>query len=102
MLESERKHKEDRLSVRTSIIVWLGGAVLGWVVAVLAIYTVLRAPDKDVTGLNASKGSIQQATGSPTDGGNPANLSAIEPAAGPGTAAKPADQHKNTTKMTKP
>lgn len=97
MLESEKRSNENRLSIRTSIVVWLGGAVLGWVVAVLAIYSVLRAPDKHLSN-NDGNASIQQASHAPTDGGNPADLSAIEPAAGPGVGGSP----KSGAKKIKP
>lgn len=94
MLESAKRNKEDRLSIRTSIIVWLGGAVLGWVAAVLAIYSVLRAPDREISAVN--KPSTAQASHAATDGGNPADLSAIEPAAGPGVTGQPKSNHKKT------
>lgn len=82
MLKSGNNDKDDKLSIRTSIIVWLSGAVLGWVVAVLAVYAILRAPDRSFTSAGAEKAPVEQAAHTPSDGGNPANLSAIEPAAG--------------------
>jgi len=35
----------EPLSIRRSIIVWIAGAVLGWVIAVVTIYGVLRSGD---------------------------------------------------------
>jgi len=34
--------KEDRLSMRHSLMVWVAGAVLGWVVAVVSVWTALN------------------------------------------------------------
>jgi hypothetical protein len=36
----------EPLSIRRSIIVWIAGAVLGWVIAVVTIYGVLRSGDR--------------------------------------------------------
>ncbi len=43
----QRKTKKP-LSVRTSIIVWVGGAVLGWALAVVTLYNALRFADGNV------------------------------------------------------
>lgn len=36
----------ERMTVRNSLLVWVSGAVIGWVVAVMVIYSALRAPDE--------------------------------------------------------
>lgn len=36
---------KDRLSWRNSVLVWVSGAVLGWVIAVVAVYSVLRTEE---------------------------------------------------------
>lgn len=36
---------KDRLSWRNSVLVWVSGAVLGWVVAVVAVYSVIRTEE---------------------------------------------------------
>jgi len=38
----------DKLSMRHSVLVWVAGAVLGWVVAVASVYTALQDPDATV------------------------------------------------------
>jgi hypothetical protein len=86
MSDNEKRKKEDRLSIRTSVIVWLSGAVLGWVVAVLAVYTILRAPDSNISANKPGGAAIQEAQHTPAKNGDAAGLSAIEPAAGPTTA----------------
>ncbi|MCF6216249.1 MAG: hypothetical protein L3J58_08745 [Emcibacter sp.] len=48
--------KEDRLSMRHSLMVWVAGAVLGWVVAVVSVWTALND-----TGSNIADNSISPA-----------------------------------------
>src|SRR5690606_3867266 len=36
---------KDRLSWRNSVLVWVSGAVLGWVIAVVAVYSVIRTEE---------------------------------------------------------
>lgn len=43
-----KNQKEDRLSMRHSLIVWVAGAVLGWVVAVVSVWTALNTTDSDI------------------------------------------------------
>jgi len=40
--------KEDRLSMRHSLMVWVAGAVLGWVVAVVSVWTALNSTDTNI------------------------------------------------------
>jgi len=40
--------KEDRLSMRHSLMVWIAGAVLGWVVAVVSVWTALNNTDSNI------------------------------------------------------
>jgi hypothetical protein len=37
--------EKDRLSWRNSVLVWVSGAVLGWVIAVVAVYSVIRTEE---------------------------------------------------------
>lgn len=39
---------EERLSMRNSIMVWVAGAVLGWVVAVVSVWTALNTPESNI------------------------------------------------------
>lgn len=46
MSEISRKHEQERLSLRNSLLVWVFGAVLGWAVAVVAVYGIIRTADE--------------------------------------------------------
>lgn len=35
-------------SLRKSIVVWIAGAVLGWVIAVVTVYNALRTPEANI------------------------------------------------------
>ncbi len=67
------------MSVRNSLLVWVSGAVLGWVVAVVAIYSLLRASDQPLVaedpGAHNQPPPIAQEA-------NPKDLNQITPAAG--------------------
>lgn len=52
---SQQERKEDRLSMRHSLMVWIAGAVLGWVVAVVSVWTALNTTNNDVDNNIASK-----------------------------------------------
>jgi len=39
--------KNDRLSMRHSLMVWVAGAILGWVVAVASVWTALNSTDNN-------------------------------------------------------
>ncbi len=41
-IESTTQKSEDRLSMRHSLMVWVAGAVLGWVVAVVSVWSALN------------------------------------------------------------
>lgn len=68
--------KKERLSMRHSIMVWVAGAVLGWVVAVASVWTALNTTDS-----NMAKNDMPEAE----------KLQQILPAAGP---SKEKDQDK--------
>jgi len=40
--------KEERLSMRHSLMVWVSGAILGWVVAVVSVWTALNTEDTNI------------------------------------------------------
>lgn len=45
----EPQDKENgRLSMRNSLMVWIGGAILGWVVAVVSVWFALNSSDNDI------------------------------------------------------
>jgi len=48
-----KNSKDDRLSMRHSLMVWVAGAVLGWVVAVVSVWTALNT----TTDSNVAKNS---------------------------------------------
>lgn len=76
MSENIGNHDNERMSVRNSLLVWVSGAVLGWVVAVVAIYGLLRASDEPmVADMEKLSPPIAQSA-------DPDILNKIEPAAG--------------------
>ncbi len=40
--------KNERLSMRHSLMVWVAGAILGWVVAVVSVWTALNTTDRNI------------------------------------------------------
>lgn len=40
------RQDEERMSLRNSLLVWVFGAVLGWAVAVVAVYGIIRSADE--------------------------------------------------------
>ncbi|MBL4894978.1 MAG: hypothetical protein JKY59_08970 [Emcibacter sp.] len=40
--------EDERLSMRHSLVVWVAGAVLGWVVAVVSVWTALNTTDSNI------------------------------------------------------
>lgn len=40
--------KNGRLSMRYSLMVWIAGAVLGWLVAVVSVWTALNSTDRNI------------------------------------------------------
>ncbi|PHZ86065.1 hypothetical protein [Paremcibacter congregatus] len=51
----KKNSKEDRLSMRHSLIVWVAGAVLGWVVAVVSVWTALNTTDSNIADSSPSQ-----------------------------------------------
>jgi len=47
--------KEDRLSMRNSLMVWVAGAVLGWVIAVASVWTALNNTDSNIANNSPSQ-----------------------------------------------
>ncbi|MAU41790.1 MAG: hypothetical protein CMF31_09220 [Kordiimonas sp.] len=67
---------QNRLSLRHSVLVWVAGAVLGWVVAVVSVYSALRVPENEFA-------ETDQLIAPETDlAADPAELDKIMPAAG--------------------
>ena len=51
MVNDERTPKNknnSRLSMRHSLMVWIAGAILGWVVAVVSVWTALNTTDSNI------------------------------------------------------
>tara|TARA_B100001939_G_C16946159_1_gene620456 strand:+ start:6170 stop:6433 length:264 start_codon:yes stop_codon:yes gene_type:complete len=82
MDDNSDKDEEDRLSMRQSVMIWIVGAILGWLVAVASVYTALRAPDSDI----ASDQPASQNDVSPEDA---ERVQEIMPAAGSDEEKKP-------------
>ncbi|RMF07528.1 MAG: hypothetical protein D6763_12140 [Alphaproteobacteria bacterium] len=80
MAENPVDRDKERMSVRNSLLVWVSGAVLGWVVAVVAIYGLLRASDESVI---ADSQEMSTPASSIAQEHDPTILNKIEPAAGP-------------------
>ncbi len=47
-MQNAQDYAKDRLSMRHSIMIWVAGAVLGWVVAVLSGWTALNTTDSSI------------------------------------------------------
>ena len=45
---NKQDKEEGRLSMRNSLIVWISGAILGWVVAVVSVWTALSTTDSNI------------------------------------------------------
>ena len=61
--------KEDRLSMRHSLMVWVAGAVLGWVVAVMSVWTALSTTEDSNIANNAPTEAEQMEQIMPAAGG---------------------------------
>lgn len=46
MSKISQQDERERLSLRNSLLVWVFGAVLGWAVAVVAVYGIIRSADE--------------------------------------------------------
>lgn len=94
-------------SLRKSIVVWIAGAVLGWVVAVVSVYSALRAPDTNIAetqpgleqpGLEQPAPERSLAIEQPADHLTPEELEALTetaPAAGGDTPSQQEDENGN-------
>lgn len=95
-----QRNTKKPLSVRTSIIVWVGGAILGWVLAVVTLYNALRFADGNVAEAPPAaetRPAPALATQDATDQLSPEELNALSqtaPAAGPEQPDKSADAVK--------
>ncbi len=96
-------------SLRKSIIVWIAGAVLGWVIAVVSIYNVLRNSEANIAetqpGVEEPTQERSLAIEQPADRLTPEELEALietapaaggnAPAAGGNAPAEPEDETSN-------
>jgi len=48
MVNNAQEEKTNRLSMRHSIMVWVAGAILGWFVAVVSVWGVLRTGESNI------------------------------------------------------
>ena len=72
------KNNRSRLSPRRTVVVWLAGAVIAWVVAILGIYALMRTGDTLIAEFfNGGAGQDSVITQEEADA-----LSRIAPAAG--------------------
>lgn len=46
--QDNKEAKEERLSMRNSIMVWIAGAILGWIVAVVSVWTAMSTTDSNI------------------------------------------------------
>lgn len=75
MGEFSENDGSERMSMRNSLLVWVSGAVLGWVVAVIAVYSALRTDEDTII--------VQEPVQRPSIAREaPRELDAIEPAFG--------------------
>ncbi len=65
--------KEDRLSMRHSLMVWVAGAVLGWVVAVVSVWTALNTTENSNIANNAPTTAEQMEQIMPASGDKKSN-----------------------------
>lgn len=47
-LNISQENKNSRLSMRNSVMVWVAGAVLGWIVAVASVWTVMDNSNSNI------------------------------------------------------
>ena len=47
-MENTQESTKDRLSMRHSIMIWVAGAALGWVVAVVSVWTAMNTTDSNI------------------------------------------------------
>lgn len=86
----ERNGGRARLSLRSSVMVWVGGAVLGWAIMVVSVYQVLRFPHEQAAGPIES-GAL------PLTASEEKALSDIAPAAGGDQSAASAPEDESAT-----
>lgn len=54
-LNISQDKKNGRLSMRHSVMVWVAGAILGWVVAVASVWTALNNTDSNIANNTPTK-----------------------------------------------
>lgn len=72
MVNNARNTKDpakDRLSMRYSLMVWITGAVLGWVVAVVSVWTALNTTTQSNVARNSPSTAEQMEQIVPASGG---------------------------------
>ena len=79
MSEVSEKSDPSRMSLRHSLLVWVSGAVLGWVVAVVAIYSILRTGDEPMIAEQVDPSKTSTPIAQEDD---PESLNTIQPASG--------------------
>lgn len=82
----------NRMSMRNSLLVWVFGAVLGWVVAVVAVYSIIRDEGDRVIATTKQPQNAEKALASDKKA---RELNAIQPAAGGTTTEKKSEQPEN-------
>lgn len=75
MSDISKQNDRERMSLRNSLLVWVFGAVLGWAVAVVAVYGIIRTADDPLVAEDGARSDDQQfdqitpAAGDPTGKG---------------------------------
>lgn len=83
-----QNENSNRMSMRNSLLVWVFGTVLGWAVAVVAVYTLIREEGDPLIASHSRTNSVSQNAVSDQKA---IDLNQIEPAAG--TEAKTVQQN---------
>lgn len=60
MSEISKQDDLERMSLRNSLLVWVFGAVLGWAVAVVAVYGIIRTADDPLVAEDGTPRDEQQ------------------------------------------
>lgn len=72
-----RRRRSQRMSLRRTMLVWIGGAIVGWAVMVTTVYNLLRFPEDGLT-----TAQIDMAVDPAVIASEAEKLNQIEPAAG--------------------
>lgn len=86
-----KRRKSRRLSLRRTMLVWIGGAIVGWAVMVTTVYNLLRFPEDGLTTAKIDMEIDPAVVASEAE-----RLNQIEPAAG---GSADIDESANSSEM---